>query len=57
MLRWALAFFVLSIVAAALGFTGLASAAAGVARMLFFLFLLIFALLLVIGLTAGEGLF
>jgi len=54
MLRWALAFFVLSIVAAALGFTGLASAAAGVARMLFFLFLLIFALLLVIGLAAGQ---
>jgi len=54
MLRWALAFLVLSIVAAVLGFTGLASAAADVARMLFFLFLLIFALLLVIGLAAGQ---
>ncbi|MAI88972.1 DUF1328 domain-containing protein [Ponticaulis sp.] len=39
MLGWALAFFVLAIVAAAFGFGGIAGASAGIAQLLFFVFL------------------
>ena len=39
MLGWALAFFILAIFAAAFGFGGLAGAFAGVAQILFFVFL------------------
>jgi len=43
MLGWTLAFFVVTLVAAALGFTGLAGAASGVAQVLFFVFLVLMA--------------
>jgi len=39
MLGWALGFFILAIIAAALGFGGIAGASAGVAKILFFVFL------------------
>lgn len=39
MLRWALIFFVVAIIAAILGFTGIAGAATEIARVLFFVFL------------------
>lgn len=42
MLRWALGFFVFALIAAVLGFTGLALAAAGIAKILFYLFLILF---------------
>jgi uncharacterized membrane protein YtjA (UPF0391 family) len=42
MLRWALAFFVVAVLAAVLGFTGIAIAAAGIAKILFYLFLILF---------------
>ncbi|MGD0964279.1 MAG: DUF1328 family protein [Candidatus Acidiferrales bacterium] len=42
MLRWAIAFFVIAMVAAVFGFAGIAVAAAGIARMLFFIFLVLF---------------
>jgi uncharacterized membrane protein YtjA (UPF0391 family) len=42
MLRWALIFFVVALLAAVLGFTGIAVAAAGVAKILFFLFVALF---------------
>jgi uncharacterized membrane protein YtjA (UPF0391 family) len=42
MLRWALAFFIVALVAAVLGFTGIAVAAAGIAKILFFLFVALF---------------
>ena len=57
MLKWALIFFVIAIVAGALGFTNLAAGAATIARVLFGLFLVIFIVLLVLGLMAGEALF
>jgi uncharacterized membrane protein YtjA (UPF0391 family) len=47
MLRWALAFFVVALVAALFGFTGIAVAAAGIAKLLFFIFLVLFLLALV----------
>jgi uncharacterized membrane protein YtjA (UPF0391 family) len=42
MLRWALIFFIVALLAAVLGFTGIAVAAAGVAKVLFFLFVVLF---------------
>lgn len=48
MLYWALVFLVVALIAGALGFGGLASASAGIAQILFFVFLA----LLVISLVA-----
>ena len=42
MLRWAVIFFVVALLAAVLGFIGIAVAAAGVAKVLFFLFVILF---------------
>jgi uncharacterized membrane protein YtjA (UPF0391 family) len=39
MLRWAFIFLLVSIVAGLLGFTGVAAASAGIAKVLFFIFL------------------
>lgn len=39
MLGWALTFLVLAVIAAALGFGGIAGASAGIAQLLFFIFL------------------
>jgi len=47
MLRWALTFFVVALIAALLGFTGIALAAAGIAKILFYLFLILFLVTLV----------
>lgn len=54
MLRWALAFFIIALIAALLGFTTIAGAAISIAKFLFFLFLAIFVVLLVLGLI-GYG--
>ena len=42
MLNWALTFFLVALLAAIFGFTGIALAAAGVAKILFFVFLILF---------------
>jgi uncharacterized membrane protein YtjA (UPF0391 family) len=47
MLRWALGFFILALIAAVLGFTGIALAAAGIAKIIFFIFLVLFLVSLV----------
>ena len=47
MLGWALTFFIVALVAAALGFGGIASASAGVAQILFFVFLALFVVTLI----------
>lgn len=51
MLRWALIFFVVALVAAVFGFWGIVAAAAGIAKVLFFLFLVLFLVSLVGGLV------
>jgi uncharacterized membrane protein YtjA (UPF0391 family) len=50
-LKWALIFFLVSIVAGVLGFTGLSAATADIARFLFYIFVVIFLVLLILGLT------
>jgi uncharacterized membrane protein YtjA (UPF0391 family) len=49
MLRWTLTFLVIAIFAAILGFGDVAAGAAGVAKVLFFVFLVLFVLSLVRG--------
>jgi uncharacterized membrane protein YtjA (UPF0391 family) len=50
-LKWALIFFLVSVVAGILGFTGLSAASADVARFLFYVFVVIFLVLVILGLT------
>lgn len=57
MLKWAVIFFVVSLVAGALGFTNVSSATAGVAKILFGIALIIFLVFLVLALLAGEVIF
>lgn len=54
MLQAALAFLVLALVAAFLGFGGVAAASAGIAKVLFFVFLGVFLISLVAGLVGGR---
>lgn len=54
MLRLALFFFVVSLIAALFGFTGIAAGAAEIARVLFYLFIFLFVVLLVLALLAGK---
>jgi uncharacterized membrane protein YtjA (UPF0391 family) len=54
MLSWALSFFILALIAAVFGFGGIASASAGIAKLLFFLFLILFIVSLVSGRTTGP---
>ncbi len=42
MLYWAVVFFIVSLIAAVFGFTGIAVGAASVAKLLFYLFLILF---------------
>jgi uncharacterized membrane protein YtjA (UPF0391 family) len=56
MLRWALIFFVLALIAALFGFGGIAAGAAGIAKVLFFAFVVIFAISLIAGLLKGRNL-
>jgi len=51
MLNWALIFFIVAVIAAIFGFSGVAIATAGAAKMLFFLFLILFVVSLVAGIT------
>ncbi|AYM65244.1 membrane protein [Agrobacterium fabrum] len=55
MLKWALIFFVISLIAGVFGFTGISAAAAGVARILFFIAVVIFLVFLVLALMAGSA--
>lgn len=57
MLKLALFFLVVSLVAALFGFTGIAAAAAGIAKILFFIFIAAFVILLVTALLVGAALF
>jgi uncharacterized membrane protein YtjA (UPF0391 family) len=55
MLRWALVFLVIALIAAALGFTGVYVAAAAIAKILFYIFLVLFVVSLIMHLGRGRG--
>ena len=54
MLKWAFVFLIIGLVAGLLGFTGIAGASIGIAKILFFIFLVIFLVLLIAGLTVAR---
>jgi uncharacterized membrane protein YtjA (UPF0391 family) len=56
MLYWAVVFLVIALVAALFGFGGIAVAAAGIAKVLFFLFVIIFVVTLIMGLMRRRPL-
>lgn len=51
MLRWAIIFFVIALVAAVLGFGGIVGAASGIATLLFYIFIVLFVIGLVLHLV------
>ncbi|OYY79753.1 MAG: DUF1328 domain-containing protein [Sphingomonas sp. 28-62-20] len=55
MLRWAVTFLIIGLVLAVLGFGGLGGAFVGIAKILFFVAIAVFAVMLVLGLMAGKG--
>lgn len=55
MLRWALIFFVVALVAAFFGFGNVAEGASGIAKVLFFGFLVLAGISLIAGLVRGRG--
>ena len=54
MLTWALAFLLVAIGAALFGFNGIASTATSIAKVIFFLFLIAFAVSLVLGIVSNR---
>lgn len=56
MLSWALTFLIIALIAAFFGFSGVYLAAAGIAKVLFFLFLVLFVVSLVAGGMARRDL-
>lgn len=49
MLRWAATFFIIAIIAAIFGFGGIAEGAASIAKVLFFIFIIGFVLVIAFG--------
>jgi uncharacterized membrane protein YtjA (UPF0391 family) len=56
MLKWAVIFLIIALVAAVFGFTDIAAASAGIAKILFGIFLVLFLAAVVIGLVVGKRL-
>jgi uncharacterized membrane protein YtjA (UPF0391 family) len=56
-LKWAIVFFVISLIAGFLGFTGVASTTRTIAKVLFFIALAIFLIVLIFGVFLGMLVF
>lgn len=52
--KWALAFFIVALIAAVFGFGGIVAGATSIAKILFFVALAIFVLTFVVGLFRGN---
>jgi uncharacterized membrane protein YtjA (UPF0391 family) len=57
MIKWALIFFVISLIAGVFGFTNIAAGARGIAKVLFYVALAIFLIVLVFGVLLGVLVF
>jgi uncharacterized membrane protein YtjA (UPF0391 family) len=57
MLKWAIIFFLISLVAGFFGFTGVASGAKSIAKVLFFIGIAIFLVVLIFGVFLGTLVF
>lgn len=54
MLGWVITFLIIALIAAALGFGGLAGTAVGLAKIVFYIFLVLFLVSLVYSLVTGR---
>jgi uncharacterized membrane protein YtjA (UPF0391 family) len=54
MLRWAVIFLIVAMIAALFGFTDVAAASAQIAKVLFAIFLILFLVAVVLGLSAAN---
>jgi uncharacterized membrane protein YtjA (UPF0391 family) len=57
LLKWALICLLISLVAGAFGYTGLARGAGQLAKILFFIFLVVFIIILILAISAGQLVF
>ncbi len=55
MLGWALTFLVVALIAALFGFGGIASASAGIAQLLFFVFIALFVIAIIANAVRGRS--
>jgi len=55
MLRWAVIFLIIALIAAVFGFTDIAAASAGIAKVLFVIFLIGFLLIVLFGFLLGSA--
>jgi uncharacterized membrane protein YtjA (UPF0391 family) len=55
MLRWSLIFLVVALIAAVLGFGGIAGTSVGIAKILFFVFLIVAAVTFLMNQVGGHG--
>jgi uncharacterized membrane protein YtjA (UPF0391 family) len=56
MIKWAIIFAVIALVAGALGFTGVAGTAMGIAKILFWIAVVVAVILFLLGVTVYKGL-
>jgi len=54
MIKWSVVFLVIALIAGLLGFTSIAGAALGIAKILFFVFLVLFIIALIVGGVFGK---
>jgi len=54
LVKWALICLLISLVAGAFGYTGLARGAAQISKILFFIFLVLFIVILILAISAGQ---
>jgi len=54
LLSWAVTFFIIALIAGVLGFGGIAGASVGIAKICFFVFLVLFAISLVMRVLSGK---
>jgi uncharacterized membrane protein YtjA (UPF0391 family) len=57
MIKWAIIFFVISLIAGFFGFTDVAAGARGIAKVLFFVAIVIFLIVLIFGVMLGKLVF
>ena len=57
MLKWAIIFLIISLIAGVFGFTGIAAGAKDIAKIFFYIFIVIFLVVLVFGVILGKALF
>lgn len=55
MLGWSITFLIVALVAALFGFGGIATASAGIAQILFYIFLLLFVIALAVRVLGGRA--